>query len=85
VVVSNGLLTRIGLNVRSIRKSRGFTQEGFARLAALDRAYYGRIERGQQNISLVTLGRVAFLLNVEPAALLADVTLSDCQSDKVDR
>ncbi len=53
-----------GRRVRELRKTRGYTQEGFAAASGLDRSYYGRIERGEQNVSLENISAVARTLGV---------------------
>ena len=60
-----------GTNLRHLRKGRGFTQAALARKAGVDRAYISSMERGRQNITLLTLWHIAQALEVEPASLLA--------------
>ena len=71
------LFTR-GANIRHWREKRGFTQEGFSQHIQLDRAYYGRIERGKQNVSVKTLVMLGAKLNVSPAEFLSGITPEDC-------
>lgn len=49
----------IGTAVRDLRKERGFSQEGFAVHADIDRSYYGAIERGEYNVTVDTLATIA--------------------------
>lgn len=63
-------LTKIGKKIREMRKLKGFSQEDFAAEAQLGRTYYGRVERGEQNISIQNLIKIAFTLQVELAELL---------------
>ena len=56
--------------IRKAREEGGWTQEIFAHLAPMDRSFYGRVERGKQNLALVTLCRVAGALGVHPSRLL---------------
>ena len=65
----NQALAKIGLRIRALRASRGFTQESFASEAGLDRAYYGGVERGERNISALNLIRIASALGVEVGEL----------------
>ncbi len=67
-----------------MRKAMGVSQEKFAMMAKLDRSYYGRIERGGQNMALSTLVAIALALRVPPAVLLADITLGDCNPDETE-
>lgn len=71
--------SKVAKNIRRIREERGYTQERFANHVQLDRAYYGRIERGQQNLSLRSLFMLAAFLEVRPGELLDEITVEDCQ------
>lgn len=68
----------VGATIRRLRLERGYSQESFAQHAKLDRAFYGRIERGTQNVALTTLCLLAAALGTSPAELVADVTAADC-------
>jgi transcriptional regulator with XRE-family HTH domain len=59
-----------GAASRSMRAERGLPQEAFARHAGLDRSYYGAIERGEFNVTLDTIMKIASALGVPAAALL---------------
>lgn len=63
-------LIRIGKKIREIRKLNGFSQENFAAEAQLGRTYYGRVERGEQNISIQNLIQIALTLKVEVSELI---------------
>jgi len=78
--VSTDPLSTLGANIRHWREKRGFTQERFAQHVELDRAYYGRIERGKQNVSVKTLVMLAAKLQVGPAEFLAGITADDCKT-----
>lgn len=58
-------LIKIGKRIRDIRKKRGLSQEDFAAAAQLGRSYAGRVERGEQNISIQSLIQIALTLEVE--------------------
>jgi transcriptional regulator with XRE-family HTH domain len=64
-------LLLFGENVRSVRKRTGISQEELADRAGLHRTYIGGIERGERNIGLINLLRIAQALNVPPAQLLS--------------
>ncbi len=55
----------VGLNIRSIREERGLSQEKLAELADLHRAYIGQIERGEKNIGLKNLEKIAKALKAD--------------------
>jgi transcriptional regulator with XRE-family HTH domain len=61
----------VGAAIRSFRVERGHSQEGFASHAGFDRSYYGAIERGEFNISMGTLARLAEALETPPSQLFA--------------
>jgi transcriptional regulator with XRE-family HTH domain len=63
--------------VRALRRRKGFTQEN---LITIDRSYWGRIERGEVNVTIDVLIRLAALLEVEPASLILMATC--LQSDE---
>jgi transcriptional regulator with XRE-family HTH domain len=50
---------RFGKAVRSRRQKLGVSQEEFADMCGLDRTYIGGIERGERNLSLVNIERIA--------------------------
>jgi transcriptional regulator with XRE-family HTH domain len=62
---SNKLLAGLGRKIRFIREAAGLSQEDAAMEADLDRAYYGRIERGQVNVSALNLLKIAKALKVD--------------------
>ena len=66
-------LIKIGKKITELRKQKGFSQEGFAAEAGLGRTYYGRVERGEQNISIQNLIQIALTLQVELSDLLPPI------------
>ena len=66
-------LLKIGKKIREMRKLKGFSQEDFAAEAGLGRTYYGRVERGEQNISIQNLIQIALTLQVEIHELLPSI------------
>ncbi len=63
-------LVKIGKLIREARKLKGYSQEGFAAEAGLGRTYMGRVERGEQNISIQNLIQVAITLNLDVGELV---------------
>lgn len=61
-----------GATVRKLREEQNLSQEAFADLCSLHRTYIGGIERGERNIGLLNLLRIAKALGVKPGILLAD-------------
>ena len=62
--------TQVGFNIRKIREEKGLTQEKLAAVADLHRAYIGQIERGEKNIGLKNLEKIAKALGVDVKDLL---------------
>lgn len=67
--MKNPKLALLGQQIRRLREGRNFSQEEFAGLADLDRAYYGGIERGERNVAALNLIKVANALDVEVGKL----------------
>jgi transcriptional regulator with XRE-family HTH domain len=64
------ILTLFGERVRVLRQALGLSQEALALVAGLDRTYIGGVERGERNISLLNIQKIAQALNVSSADLL---------------
>ena len=62
----------LSANVRRLRRRAGLSQEGLAARADLHRTYVGAIERGERNITIQSLYRLAKALNVPADALLRE-------------
>ena len=67
------LKVRFGKAVRRLRARAGFSQEKFAAKAKINRSYYGSIERGQVNISLESIERIAGALKLTVGELMTEV------------
>lgn len=65
------LQRRLGSNLRARRQARGLSQEGFADLLGVHRTYMGGLERGERNVTLRTVERLAQKLGVPADELLA--------------
>lgn len=64
------VLVRFGRRVRELRKKRGMSQEALALEAGLDRSYVGGVERGERNIALVNIEKLAEALGTKASELL---------------
>jgi transcriptional regulator with XRE-family HTH domain len=62
----------VGRNLRRYRQERGLSQEAFADLVGVHRTYMGGLERGERNLTLQSLERIAAVIRVEPLELLRD-------------
>ena len=61
----NKYLIRQGAQIREARKAKGLSQEQLALQAEVDRSYVGGIERGERNVSFLTLVRIAECLGCD--------------------
>jgi len=57
---------QFGERLRHLRSMRGLSQEDLAHLCNLDRSYVGGVERGQRNISLLNIKKIADALSISP-------------------
>lgn len=62
--------TRFGRQLRAVREAVGVSQEELAAQAGLHRTYVGLIERGERNVSLRTIEKLAVALGVEMSELM---------------
>lgn len=66
-----GLLRSIvATNVRRYRQALGLSQQDFAHEIEMDRTYYGGVERGERNVSIDNVERIATGLGISPHLLL---------------
>ncbi len=69
----NPLLVQFGERVREERLRKRLTQEELGRISGMHRTYIGAVERGEKNLTLTNLQRIAKVLNVKTAELLEDL------------
>jgi transcriptional regulator with XRE-family HTH domain len=67
------ILKRFGARVRQLRSEQGWSQEGFAAHCELDRSYMGGIERGERNVALRNIERIAEALEMTVSELMDGV------------
>lgn len=70
-----GLLAGLGASIRARRKAMGLSQEALADAAGIDRSHMGKIERGERNVTLLNIARVAAALHGKPSELLREAGL----------
>lgn len=60
------LRRNFGQRIRQLRKARGLTQESLAEEAGLEPAYLGAVERGERNLTIDSIERIAKGFDLEP-------------------
>ena len=65
-------LQRLGDRVRERRAAAGLTQAALAEKCGLHRTFVGSVERGERNVAVLSLRRIAAALRTTPADLLAE-------------
>ena len=78
-MVLDNLAKAVGERIRKQRKANGISQDALAVACSIDRSYMGRIERGEVNITVEKLFRIAGELACNPAGFLPQI--SEVQSD----
>jgi transcriptional regulator with XRE-family HTH domain len=71
--------------IRAIRKEQGISQEALALKCSLDRSYYGAVERGERNVSLANIVRVAEALQTPAAIIFARAEALDARGHRSSR
>jgi transcriptional regulator with XRE-family HTH domain len=66
-------LCKLGENIRRIRREKGLSQESLALVAGLDRSYVGGVERGERNIAVINLKKLAKAIGVGVSELVKGV------------
>ena len=64
-MAKNSIQIQFGKKVRELRLERGYSQEAFAFECGLHRTYIGCIERGEKNITITNIEKIAKTLKVE--------------------
>ena len=60
----------VGRNLRAYRMERGLSQEAFAEVLGVHRTYMGGVERGERNLTLKSVERMAEKLEMEALELM---------------
>lgn len=68
--VQNDPKKLVGMRIRELRLAKGISQEALADVAGIHRTYMGSVERGERNISLENIVKIARALKVAPGNLL---------------
>lgn len=68
-------LARLGAAIRTSRTGRGLSQEALADAAHIDRSHMGKIERGERNVTILNVLRIATALETSAADILRTADL----------
>ena len=71
----NAVLVSLGTVIREMRVASSFTQEQLALIAELDRSYVGQVERGDSNVAILNLKRIADALGTTIEDLMQRASL----------
>jgi transcriptional regulator with XRE-family HTH domain len=69
----------IHTTIKMLRKSKGISQEGLAKLTGLHRTYISMLERGIRSPSLVTIEKIAAALNIPSWEILKSIHEQKCE------
>jgi len=69
-VAPRSVKSRFGARLRQLRDERGYSQEELAERAGLHRNYVGGVERGERNVALENIVKLAKALAVKPSERL---------------
>jgi transcriptional regulator with XRE-family HTH domain len=70
--VEGELQRTLGRNLRAYREAKGISQEAFADVFSFHRTYMGGVERGERNLTLKSVERIASKINIEAVVLLSE-------------
>ena len=59
------VLIKLGKRIRQLREGQGLSQEAVALASGLDRSYFGGVERGEHNVAVINLEKIAIALNIK--------------------
>ncbi len=65
--------TQFGKKIRELRTAQGYSQESFAHACDLHRTYIGCIERGEKNITINSIAKIAKVLKISISELFRDI------------
>ena len=65
------MLQEFGERVRRSRQKRSMTQQALGDSCGIDRTYVGSLERGERNVALINIVRIAAVLGEDPATFIS--------------
>lgn len=77
-------LTKIvGINIRAVRKERNLTIDELAEKCDFQAPYLSDIERGERNITLQTLTKILYALDISPSRILIPSNIQDSKDRNI--
>lgn len=67
---------QFGKRVRALREANGHSQEAFAAIANIDRGAFGKLERGEVNVGLISIARIAVALDLDLPQLMQEISVN---------
>lgn len=74
-----------GKRVRALREAKGYSQETFAGIANIDRGAFGKIERGEINVGLISIARIAVALDMPLPELMQAIEIDPNEIKSIPR
>ncbi len=75
IINTDEICRELGTSVKHLRQVQGITQEELAYRAGLHRTYIGCVERGEKNVGVATIFKVAHGLGIEPWELFKEIEI----------
>ncbi|WAH43255.1 helix-turn-helix domain-containing protein [Alicyclobacillus fastidiosus] len=76
------VLKTIGMRLRAHRKGRGLTQDEVAELAGMTQSYIGSVERGEQNLTVVSLDKILHAINMKYDELFKSMDVNEANTSQ---
>lgn len=77
------VLKAFGMRVRQLREQRGLSQETLSEMSAVNRKFVGQVERGEQNVTIINMAKLAAALGVTFPELVKNVPVFESIQDEV--
>lgn len=71
----SNILQRIGAKIKELRIEKGLSQEELAEKSGVDRTFIGGLERGERNVSILTLCEIAKAFGVDITQFLSNTPI----------
>lgn len=75
LMAAPSIQVQFGNRVRALREAKGHSQEAFAAIANIDRGAFGKLERGESNVGLISIARIAVALDIALPELMQTIEI----------